>query len=264
MTSRKQIIEQLRSRLRNLQEARRPARDAVIPTRIAGLAGLLPGAGWGRGTLVEWLSAGEGSGAATLALLSAGEICAGDGVLVVIDASGEFYPPTAAGWGIDLDRTIVVRPATRRDEVWAWDQALRCPAVGAVWGWIAALESRSFRRLQLAAEAGGGVGLLVRPARFQREPTWAGVRLLVEPVSDQRSAVSDQRSAVSSQRSAFSDQPSAVSGRPRRLRVTSTFRNSQLSTLNSQLFLELDDEAGVVRVVSELADPAAGGRASRA
>jgi hypothetical protein len=44
------------------------------------------------------------------------------------------------------------------------------------------LADREFRRLQLAAETGGTLGLLVRPAQARDEPSWADLRLLVEPV----------------------------------------------------------------------------------
>lgn len=61
-------------------------------------------------------------------------------------------------------------------------QSLRCPAVGAVMSWFDHLPSLDFRRLQLAAEAGGGLGLLLRPASALRAPSFAAARLLVTPV----------------------------------------------------------------------------------
>ena len=62
------------------------------------------------------------------------------------------------------------------------DQALRCPAVAATVAWPERLDGRTFRRLQLAAEAGGGLGLLLRPSRARDEPSWAEIRLRVEPL----------------------------------------------------------------------------------
>jgi hypothetical protein len=43
------------------------------------------------------------------------------------------------------------------------------------------LDARVFRRLQLAAESGGTIGLLVRPAHIRRRPTWAQVQWLIAP-----------------------------------------------------------------------------------
>jgi hypothetical protein len=62
---------------------------------------------------------------------------------------------------------------------------MRCPAVAAALTWPEACRQRhhhrTLRRWQLAAEAGGGLGLLVRPASVRGEPSWAEVRLEVEP-----------------------------------------------------------------------------------
>ena len=63
-----------------------------------------------------------------------------------------------------------------RDELWALDQALRCPGVSAVWTWIDRLDPPAFRRLQLAAETGRTLGLLVRPASVRGRPTWSDVQ----------------------------------------------------------------------------------------
>jgi hypothetical protein len=80
---------------------------------------------------------------------------------------------------------IVVHAAGQADNTWALDQALRCAGVAAVLAWPEAcdgrLDSKTFRRLQLAAEQGSSLGLLLRPRRVQHEPSWADVRLAVEP-----------------------------------------------------------------------------------
>ncbi len=96
---------------------------------------------------------------------------------MVIDRRQTFYPPAAAAWGIDLDRLIVVHPQNARDELWAAVQALRSPAVAAMFAAIDRLDSRAFRRLQLAAQGGRTLGVLVRPAGARGEPSWADVRL---------------------------------------------------------------------------------------
>jgi hypothetical protein len=152
-----------------------------ISTGCEGLDNLLPQGGWLRGSLVEWLSETPGGGAGTLALVAAREAHREGGAVVVIDRTGTFYPPAAATWRLDLASTIIVHPASDKDEQWALDQALRCEHAAAVLAWPRRLDGRTFRRLQLAAEASGAMGLLVRPAAAQREPSWAEVRLAVSP-----------------------------------------------------------------------------------
>jgi hypothetical protein len=153
---------------------------AVIPTGCEALNRFLPQGGWRRGSLVEWLS-DPTSGAGTLALVAARQAHGAGGAVVVIDRHGTFYPPAAAAWRLDLAGVIVVHPDNDKDEQWALDQALRCEHTAAVLAWPRRLDGRTFRRLQLAAEASGAVGFFVRPMAAEREPSWADVRLAVAP-----------------------------------------------------------------------------------
>src|SRR5262245_21924641 len=152
------------------------------PTFSSGSVALdrvLPGGGLRHGMLVEWLAEQAGGGAATLSLVAAREACRIGGVLVVIDRRQTFYPPAAVAWGIEPKRMVVVHPRTAREELWAAVQSLRSPVVAAMWAEIERLDNRGFRRLQLAAEAGRTLGLVVRPAKVRAQPSWADVRLTV-------------------------------------------------------------------------------------
>jgi hypothetical protein len=204
------MMQQLRGQL-GRWEAAAPTEDSeVFSSGASAIDRLLPGGGLRHGMLVEWLGGERSSGAeqkwsrggveqwsskakhnkscsttpllhyssvCTLSLLAAREACHEGGTLVVIDRQQTFYPPAAAAWGIDLNRLIVVRPRSARDELWAAVQSLRSPAVAAVWGMIDRLDGRAFRRLQLAAQAGRTLGLLLRPPSARGQPSWADVRL---------------------------------------------------------------------------------------
>jgi hypothetical protein len=180
--ARGQLVDGLRRQL-GRWEAASAAEDAVVfSCGAAAVDRLLPGGGLRHGMLIEWLAAASvpiGGGAETLGLLSAREACREGGALVVIDRRQTFYPPAAAAWGIDLERMIVVHPQNARDELWAAIQALRSPAVAAMWATIDRLDSRAFRRLQLAAQAGRTLGVLMRPSSARGEPSWADVSLEV-------------------------------------------------------------------------------------
>jgi protein ImuA len=183
--SRKALLQDLAQRIREVESSGHPRR-APIPLGIPALAACLPDGGLPAGALVEILSRDPGGGAWTLALLLA-ERVRGEGegehkALVVEDARGWFYPPAASRLGVDLGQCIVVRPASPRDGAAAIRQALHCSAVGAALGWFDRLSPSEGRRLQLAAETGGGVGFLVRPATAVRMPSFAVLRLLVHPV----------------------------------------------------------------------------------
>jgi hypothetical protein len=177
--SREHLLRQLRRQVDCLERTMPVDEAVVFSAGTPAIDQLLPGGGLRHGMLVEWLSALPGSGAATLSLLAAREACRRGGTLVVIDRQQTFYPPAAVAWGVDPRRLIVVHPRSRRDELWAAVQALRSPATAAMWATIDRLNDRAFRRLQLAAQAGRTLGLVLRPARTQDQPSWADVRLWV-------------------------------------------------------------------------------------
>jgi protein ImuA len=241
-----QVVAQLQAQLRRWEEAKRPAVTIRTSTGCVQIDRLLPAGGVTRGTLIEWLADGEGSGAMWLALVAAIKACQGHGPLLVIDGRQTFHPPAAMAAGMDLQRLIVVRPATARDETWALDQSLRSTGVGAVLCLTDRLRQRAARRLQLAAEASGGVGFLVRPASVRCEPCWAAVRLLVEP----RPSAAGRR---------------LTGGRRLDVELLKT-RGTVASELTGKrrLELEVDDETGVVRAVARLASPATQRRSSGA
>ena len=187
-------LTQLRQQVHQIEGSRRITRMKCVSSGCAELDHCLPAGGFCGGTLVEWLVGGRGNGAGTLALLAAREAMAKDGgALVVLDRSTRFYPPAAAAWGIDLDRTVIIRAGTVQDEIWAAEQALRCTSISALWAPFAELDWKAFRRLQLAAEQGGGVGFLLRPIKVRGEPSWADTQLLVEAVGNGNRQQSSRR-----------------------------------------------------------------------
>ncbi len=218
--------------------------SALSSTGIAALDALLPAQIFHAGMLVEWIVAGEGSGAARLALPMACESLQNGGVLVVIDERREFYPPAAVRLGLDLDRTIVVRPRNHQETIWTLEQALRCPGVAATLSWIEQLPDRLFRRLQLAAEHGARLGLLMRPPVARDTTTWADLRWLVQPVQSGEEASTMQANFAQQAPNEF-----LTSGR--RLRVE--LLHCREGTPGGAVHLEIDDETGAVRVVPPLA-----------
>jgi protein ImuA len=241
-SARHELIADLKERLRAMERSGRKTREPAFATGTP-LDRLLPEKGFERGTLIEWLSAGEGSGAMTLALITAARLLTRGGAFVVVDGKCEFYPVGAAGLGIPLERTVIVRPANLRDALWAWEHSLRSSAVAVALGWIDGLKERAFRRLQLAAEAGGGLGFLLRPDSCRAEPSWAEARLLVSAVP-------------------MVGGTSATGVFSRRLHVEVLRCRGGAS--GRAVELELSDEEVHVHLASQLAHPAAAWRATGA
>ena len=115
-------------------------------------------------------------------MLLAKHACGERKTLLITDAERCFYPPALQPYGIELERTIFVRPRTASDAMLALGQALRCSAIGAAIGAVERLSDRDGRRLQLAAESGGAIGVLLRPLASLGAPSFASVRLRVEPL----------------------------------------------------------------------------------
>ncbi len=255
--SRREIIHDLQERLRQITRSGRPVRQAVLPAGCT-LGRFLPGQELTAGTLIEWLGEGEGSGAATLALAVAAELCGASGILVLIDTNREFYPPAAAGLGIPLDRTVVVQPASPGDALWALEQALRSAAVTVAFGWIEALSDRVFHRLQLAAQTGGTLGFLLRPAACRTEPSCAQLRLLVEAAPRPESSALWDRIPILSTGAAPT--PGLFGGWRLRARVL----HRRGGPAGETITLELNHEARLVSLAAPMAHSALAPRASGA
>jgi cell division inhibitor SulA/protein ImuA len=81
--------------------------------------------------------------------------------------------------GIDLGRLLVVRPTTATEALWAAEQALSSGVCAAVLLWLKGTDDRWLRRLKLAAEAGGSLGVLFRPERHRFESSPANLRIIM-------------------------------------------------------------------------------------
>jgi protein ImuA len=163
--------------------ARRAPDEGACSSGVPSLDQLLPQGGLANAGLTEWLAESAGGGL-TFALLAASQsLRARDGsILVVVDREKQFYSAALPGWGVPLDRVVLIRPGGAAEALWAWEQALRCSAVAVCLGWMPEASSVTLRRLQVAAEQGGGHGFLVRPLKALKEPSWADVRWRVIPV----------------------------------------------------------------------------------
>jgi hypothetical protein len=163
-----------------------PARP-VWSTGCSALDARLPGGGWPTASLIEVLLDDTGLGEVQLFLPALVECQrrAGQGGsdaapwLVWIAPPYEPYAPALARQGIELGRLLIVRPASAMEALWAAEQALGSGICAAVLLWLKGTDDRWLRRLKLAAEAGGALGVLFRPERHRFESSPASLRLLM-------------------------------------------------------------------------------------
>lgn len=170
----------LRARIHRI-EAGSPGEDAVPECQPLGLADIdrhLPGGGLARGVVHEILAGDEGApnrgaqdnGAALgFALwLVAGMTgarpwlwCAQNNTAKAGDAAP--YAPALADFGLKPRRLLLARTAFERETLWAAEEGLATPALGAVLAEAASVSAIAARRLALAARASGVPLILLRP-----------------------------------------------------------------------------------------------------
>jgi protein ImuA len=173
----------LRARIRALEG--RPGELERPPVRLGpAVDPLLPGDGLCRPALHEL----AGPAATLFALAIAKAALDRPGLFLwcldeaTVAARGIPWPPGLAARGLDPGRLVLVRTPDARATAWAMEEALSNPAVAVVVGELARADLGLGRRLQLASERGGGLGLLLRPGPRDGEPSAARSRWWVTPL----------------------------------------------------------------------------------
>jgi protein ImuA len=119
----------------------------------------LPGGGLSRAAVHEVLAAEPGAAAGFCALV----LARAGGTVLWIAAEPDAWPPGLARFGLSPADLVLVQAPRPVDGLWAMEEALRCSGVAGALLVLRTLDLTAARRLQLAAEAGGAVGLLLRP-----------------------------------------------------------------------------------------------------
>ncbi len=174
--------EQL-SRLVHNGEWRRPAHPAA-PSGYAELDASLPGGGWPVGAIAELMPEVTGIGELSLLAPVLSRLARAGRYIAWIAPPHLPYAPALVQWQLPLKRLLIIHTRGAQESLWAAEQTLRCPAFGAVLSWPDEIADKNVRRLQLAAEAGGSLGILYRPAAAAREHSPAALRLRLRPMAD--------------------------------------------------------------------------------
>jgi len=100
------------------------------------------------------------------------------GSSIWISGNPDFWPGGLAAFGLAAEHLLFVEAASLKDGLWAFEEALRSRGVA---GAVLAVDGPgpdlvAGRRLQIAAETGGGVGLLLMPDTDRLSPSAARSR----------------------------------------------------------------------------------------
>jgi len=156
----------------------------ALPSGFAELDANLPGGGWNYGAIAELMSDAIGIGELGLLIPALSSLARAGRYIAWIAPPYLPYAPALAQRSLPLNRMLLIRTNTLQQSLWATEQALRCPAVGAVLSWPTCIIDKNVRRLQLAAEAGDSLGFLYRPPEAALEPSPAALRLRLHAPSD--------------------------------------------------------------------------------
>jgi hypothetical protein len=150
-----------------------------MSTGYAALDAILPDVGWLPGSVVEVIAPRWGIGELRLFLPAMAAATQANRQLVWIAPPYVPYPPALVSGGVSLRHLLVLRPPRQQDIPWAMEVVLRQRHCAMVLAWPGRLVSKTVRRLQLATEAGGSLGVLFQPE--QRDNAFAATRLLLTP-----------------------------------------------------------------------------------
>jgi hypothetical protein len=156
----------------------------ALPSGFAELDANLPSGGWPCGAIAELMSDAVGIGELGLLMPALSTLARTGRYIAWIAPPYLPYAPALAQRGLPLERMLLIQTQTLQQSLWATEQALRCPAIGAVLSWPAYIVDKNIRRLQLAAETAGTVGFLYRPPEAAQESSPAALRLRLHAASD--------------------------------------------------------------------------------
>ena len=162
-------IESLRAQIEKIEgRSRRPG--SVLPFGIPEVDSRLPCGGLALGALHE--VAGGGNGAidgAAAALFAAGIAARTKGKVLWCIARPDLFAPALAQAGLASDRVIYVEAGDDRTVLACMEEGLRHGGLGTVVAEVGRLSMTASRRLQLAAEGTGAIGIALRRWRRQTE-----------------------------------------------------------------------------------------------
>jgi protein ImuA len=163
------IVESLRERIAEI--GGRTARDAPsLPFGVPEMDAKLPGGGLAFGALHEFAGGGTGTvDGAAAALFVAGIAARTKGKILWCLSRPDLFAPAVSQAGLHPDRVIYAEAGKEEDVLSAFEEGLRHGGLGAVVGEIVRLPMVTSRRLQLAAEGSGTMGLALRRWRRQTE-----------------------------------------------------------------------------------------------
>lgn len=163
------VIADLRERIRPLETGGRKRRP-VLPFGVPDIDQKLPEGGLAVGALHEIAGGGNDTlNAAAAALFSAGIAARTSGKVLWCITRQDLFAPALAQVGLSPDRVVYAEAGDQKSLLACFEEGLRHGGLGAVIAEVAELNMTGSRRLQLAAEQSGSIGIAIRRWRRQSD-----------------------------------------------------------------------------------------------
>ena len=164
--ARPEAISALKTRVRVLEQGRSVAAGRVMSLGVPAIDRRLPGGGLATARVHEVVSEGDvadGAGLGFTLVFIARLMARLPGPVLWCGRHLDLHGPGLALLGIDTGRLILARARETTDILWAMEEGLRSAGLAGVAAELPRpLDLTQSRRLQLAAEAGGTTGLILR------------------------------------------------------------------------------------------------------
>jgi protein ImuA len=162
-------FDQLRARIARIEAGSR-VRRGVLPFGVAAMDARLPDGGLALGALHEVAGGADGAvDGAAAALFTAGIVARTDGMVLWCVTRPDLFAPALSQAGLEPDRVIHVEAGDDQTVLACGEAGLRHGGLGGVVAEVARLSMTASRRLQLAAETSGTIGIALRRWRRATE-----------------------------------------------------------------------------------------------
>ncbi|WP_075292903.1 ImuA family protein [Pararhizobium arenae] len=166
---RSRVIDDLRDRIAHL-EGGASRKQLVLPFGVPEIDQRLPGGGIACGALHEVAGGGSGTvDGAAASLFAAGIAARSKGKILWCLTRPDLFAPALSQAGLHPDRVVYCEGDKEEDVLASLEEGLSFGGLGAVVGELVRLPMTASRRLHLAAERTGTIGLVVRRWRRQTE-----------------------------------------------------------------------------------------------
>jgi len=168
----------------SLWRASQIARSTIrcLDTGHAALNHQLSGGGWPTGTLVELMVQNPGIG--EFRLLAPALASVAHRQIVLIEPPHPPHTIALANLGLKPSDVLWIKSKVTSDALWAAEQTLRSGNFGAVLFWTNHVRPESLRRLNLAAQAGEALFVILRPLAAAQDASPAPLRLGLRPAAN--------------------------------------------------------------------------------